>query len=73
MMDKQSRFLIIDGKFSEPLHGLLIVDFSWWYVNDHEIIRWCDECLDKEYNRKGVVLTFKTIEDRLQFILRWGQ
>ena len=71
-MTNKERFLPVDAEFATRLNALLIVDYSWWYQNDYEVTAWCKNTMADGYDRRGMVISFASVEDRLQFLLRWG-
>jgi hypothetical protein len=68
------RFLTISTTYiPEGECWLLISDYQWWHINHMEIKEWCNTCFDRGFRTEGMVIKFSCSEERLQFMLRWGQ
>jgi hypothetical protein len=51
----------------------MIVDYMWWTDNEREILNWMNESLPRGIDhQQGMVLTFDTDFDRINFLMRWG-
>lgn len=68
----KGRFITVTAEFNTMITGVLIYDYSWWFENEREIIAWCNDVMDKNWTKQGMIVNFTTEEDRLQFLLRWG-
>lgn len=69
---KTSRFQLCSIP-SSPNPMLMIVDYTWWADNEREILNWMNETLPKGIDhQQGMVLTFDTEFDRINFLMRWG-
>ena len=55
----------------EYLYCLIIQDYKWYNRNDFEIKQWAKECIDS-FVTEGMIIKFKTEEDRNLFLMRWG-
>lgn len=49
---------------------VIIVDYKYYLNNEEDIVEWCDKCVPG-WEQAGMVLEFKSEEDRLAFLLRW--
>ncbi len=49
---------------------LIIVDYKYYLINEEAIIEWATKCTPG-WKQTGMVLEFKSEEDRLAFLLRW--
>lgn len=59
---------ICGADFMAPL--VIVKDWKWYIENGEEIEAWADKCTPGWY-LKGMILQFKSEEDRLAFLLRW--
>lgn len=67
------RFLIVNTQYvpDEEHVWMIIADYMWWGKNEYDILIWTKECLDY-FQVDGMMIKFKTDEDRNLFILRWA-
>lgn len=49
---------------------VIIVDYKYYLSNEQDIIEWCDKCVSG-WKLTGMIVEFKSEEDRLAFLLRW--
>ena len=49
---------------------VIIVDYKYYLNNEQDINEWCDKCVP-DWQLTGMILEFKSEEDRLAFLLRW--
>lgn len=49
---------------------IVVVDYKYYLANEKDITEWCDKCVPG-WNLMGMILEFKSEEDRLAFLLRW--
>lgn len=49
---------------------LIIVDYNYYIDNSDEIMEWCDKFVPG-WTLTGMILAFKSEQDRLAFLLRW--
>ncbi len=49
---------------------VIVQDYKYYLANEQEINKWADRCTPG-WNLKGMILEFKSEEDRLAFLLRW--
>ena len=69
---KTSKFQLCSG-LSEPRPGLIIIDYTWWTENEREILNWMNETLPKGIeHQQGMMLSFDTEFDRINFLMKWG-
>lgn len=52
-------------------YNVIIFDYKFYHYNEKEIVDWLNS-YTLGWCRMGMVLTFKTEQDRLLFILRWS-
>ena len=50
---------------------ILVSDYSWYNSNYSDIKVWAKQCLD-DFKTEGMVIKFKTAEDRNFFLMRWA-
>lgn len=50
---------------------VIIVDYKYYIQNEQEIVDWCNTCVSG-WAITGMILEFKSEEDRLAFLLRWN-
>ena len=67
------RFLVINARYvpDEKFFWMIIADYVWWNKNEYDILRWSKECLEL-IDVEGMMIKFKTEEDRNLFIMRWA-
>jgi len=67
------RFLVINARYvpDEKFFWMIIADYVWWNKNEYDILCWSKECLEL-INVEGMMIKFKTDEDRNLFIMRWA-
>lgn len=51
-------------------HLLLVTDANWYLDNEEEMKTWSEET-GVEFALNGMVLEFKTQEEKMMFMLRW--
>ena len=69
---KTSRFQLCSNPAS-PSPELMIVDYIWWADNEREILNWMNEALPRGVDHhQGMVLSFDTEFDRINFLMKWG-
>jgi hypothetical protein len=69
---KTSRFQLCSNPAS-PSPELMIVDYIWWADNEREILNWMNEALPRGIDhQQGMVLSFDTEFDRINFLMKWG-
>lgn len=69
---KTSRFQLYSSPFSHGLE-LIIVDYTWWSNNEREILNWMNETLPRGIDhQQGMVLSFDTDFERINFLMKWG-
>ena len=51
-------------------HLVIITDPKFWVYNETELKNWLDECCE-DWEMEGMVLSFKSAEEKLSFLLRW--
>ena len=49
---------------------VIVVDYKYYLDNEKDINEWCDKCVPG-WQLTGMILEFKSEEDRLAFLLRW--
>ena len=49
---------------------LIIVDYKYYLINEEEIVAWAAKCTPG-WKQTGMILEFKSDEDRIAFLLRW--
>ena len=49
---------------------LVIMDYKYFLINEEEIVEWSTKCVPG-WKLTGMILEFKSEEDRLAFLLRW--
>lgn len=49
---------------------LVVVDYKYYLDNESQIAEWADKCTPG-WQLLGMILEFKSEEDRLAFLLRW--
>ena len=62
------RFLCSAG-FMSPF--VIVKDYTYYLANEPEITEWADRCTPG-WTLTGMILMFKSDQDRLAFILRWN-
>jgi hypothetical protein len=50
---------------------VIVKDYNYYLTNEPEISEWADRCTPG-WTLTGMILMFKSDQDRLAFILRWG-
>ena len=50
---------------------VIVVDYKFYIENEQEINEWSNQCTPG-WTLTGMVLEFKSEQDRLAFILRWN-
>jgi len=69
---KTSKFQLCSSP-AESRPGLIIVDYIWWTENEREILNWMNETLPRGVDhQQGMVLSFDTEFDRINFLMKWG-
>jgi len=73
MSKLEDRFLIINTQYvpDEEHFWMIIADYMWWGKYEPDILQWAKECLGY-FKIEGMMIKFKTEEDRNLFILRWA-
>lgn len=66
------KFVPVTAELAKNIVGVIIYDYNWWWQNEKEIVEWCNDVMDKNWTKQGMIVNFTTEEDRLQFLLRWG-
>lgn len=69
MAEKFGKFVPGYDDTSKPI--LIIVDYSYYTINETEIKEYCDKCFPT-WRRHGMVLFFDTEQDQMFFLLRFG-
>ncbi len=49
---------------------VVVQDYKYYLANEQEINEWADKCTPG-WTLTGMILQFKTEQDRLAFLLRW--
>jgi hypothetical protein len=49
---------------------VIVVDYKYYIENEQDINQWCDQCIPG-WKLTGMIVEFKSEEDRLAFLLRW--
>ena len=49
---------------------VVVVDYKYYIDNEQDINEWCDKCVPG-WKLTGMIVEFKSEEDRLAFLLRW--
>ena len=71
-MVADNRFIAISTNYlSQGESWMLISDYRWWNEYEPEIQAWAKECLDG-FSIEGMVVKFKTEEERNFFLMRWA-
>lgn len=50
---------------------IIVADYNFYIENEQEIIDWANQCTPG-WEITGLVLEFKTEQDRMAFLLRWS-
>lgn len=68
---ENSKFIPVNTSLSGEEFWLIVANSSWFVTNRVEIEHWCKEAGNSGF-LQGMILRFKTDEDRLSFIMRWS-
>ena len=49
---------------------VVIIDYKYYLINEEEIIEWASKCTSG-VKISGMIIEFKSEQDRLAFLLRW--
>lgn len=57
-----------------PVHMnpiVIVIDYKYYIDNEQYITEWCDKCVPG-WHIAGMLIEFKSEEDRVAFLLRWS-
>ena len=71
-MVADNRFITISANYiNNGESWMLVCDYRWWNDYEREIQTWAKECLDG-FSTEGMVVKFKSEEERNFFLMRWA-
>jgi hypothetical protein len=54
-------------------HGIMIADYTWWHINEREILNWMAQHLPRGIDhQQGMTVEFDSEQERTMFLLKWG-
>lgn len=59
---------VCSADFMKPF--LVVRDYNFYLDNEQDIIDWCNNCVPG-WEIVGMIIYFKSEQDRLAFLLRW--